>query len=113
MDKLTNYSTLIKRLLRDFERLYSLQPHPGVETLVVFDEVREHYLLIRLGWAEERRVRYLTLYVRLKERKIWVEEDWTEAGIVTELLKAGVPKEDIVLAFQPPEMRELSEFAVA
>ena len=50
---------------------------------------------------------------RLKDGKIWLEEDWTEQGIATELLKAGVPKEAIVLAFQPPEMRQLSEFAVA
>jgi hypothetical protein len=113
MDKPTRYRTLLKQLLRDFEQLYNLQSTPGVETLLAFDEVREHFFLIRLGWAQERRVRHLILYVRLKDGKIWVEEDWTETGIATELLKAGVPREDILLAFQPPEMRELSEFAVA
>jgi hypothetical protein len=29
------------------------------------------------------------------------------------LLEAGVPKEDIVLAFHEPEMRQYTEFAVA
>jgi hypothetical protein len=37
----------------------------------------------------------------------------TEDGIANRLLEAGVPKEDIVLAFQPPEFRRHSEFAVA
>ena len=34
-------------------------------------------------------------------------------GIADELVRAGVPKSDIVLAFQPPELRHLTEFAVA
>jgi hypothetical protein len=113
MDKMTTYRNLVKQSLRDFERLYNLQATPGVETFVVLDEVRDHYFLMRLGWSEDRRVRQLIIYVRLKDGKIWVEEDWTEEGIATELLRAGVPREAIVLAFQPPEMRRLSEFAVA
>jgi hypothetical protein len=113
MDKLTTYRNLIKRVLLDFEQLYHLQPAQDVESFVAFDEVRDHYFLIRLGWSGERRVRQLAIYARLKDRKIWVEDDWTEQGIATELLNAGVPKEDIVLAFQPPEMRQASEFAVA
>ena len=35
----------------------------------------------------------------------------TEEGIATDLLEAGVPKEDIVLAFQPPDVRRFTEFA--
>jgi hypothetical protein len=113
MENVTTYRNVIKRLFREFERLYSLQSTPGVETFIVFDEARDHYFLMRLGWSENRRVRQILLYVRLKEGKIWIEEDWTEEGIATELLKAGVSKDEIVLAFQPPEMRQLSEFAMA
>ena len=43
--------------------------------------------------------------------KIWVEVDETEEGIATQFLRAGVPREDIVLAFHPPELRHLTEFA--
>src|SRR5256885_8116806 len=113
MGRLTEYRGLIERLFKEYERLYNLQPRPGVESFVVFDEERGHYILMSLGWSEGRRVRQMVLYVRLRNGKIWVEEDWTEAGIATELLKAGVPKDDIVLAFHPPEMWPLSEFAVA
>ena len=55
----------------------------------------------------------ISVYVRIKNEKIYIEEDWTEEGIATELLREGVPKEDIVLAFHDPETRKLTEFAVA
>jgi hypothetical protein len=113
MDKLTNYRMLIKRYLSHVQCLVNRQPTPGVETVCVFDEERDQYLLMRIGWTADRRVRHITLYVRIRNGKILIEEDWTEYGIATELLKAGVPTHDIVLGFQPPEMRTLTEFAVA
>jgi hypothetical protein len=113
VDKLTAYRSLIKGLLCEYERLYNLQPTPGAETFVIFDEERDHYLLVTLGWSNDRRVRRIILYVRLRAGKIWIEEDWTENGIATDLLRQHVPHEDIVLAIHPPERRALTEFAVA
>lgn len=113
MEKLTEYRRLLRCKLSEYERLFNLQPTPGVETLLVFDEERDHYLLMSLGWAEDRRVRRAILHVRLRNGTFWIEEDWTENGLATDLLQAGVPKEDIVLAFHPPERRTWTEFAVA
>jgi len=113
MDKLTEYRRLIKELLTHYAELINRRPKPGKETEVVFDEERDHYMLITVGWLEQHRVRGTIVYVRLKNEKFWIEEDWLEHGITTDLLQAGVPKEDIVLAFQPPEMRPLTEFAAA
>lgn len=113
MDRLIEYRRLIRCKLSEYERLYNLQPTPGVETLLVFDAERDHYLLVSLGWARARRVRRAILYVRLRDGKFWIEEDWTENGLATDLLHAGVPREDIVLAFHPPERRASTEFAVA
>jgi hypothetical protein len=62
--------------------------------------------LIKDGWT-------IHIHVRIKNNKIYIEEDWTEEGIATELLREGVPKEDIVLAFHDPETRKFTEFAVA
>jgi hypothetical protein len=45
--------------------------------------------------------------------KIWVENDWTESGIVDRIVERGVPTTAIVLAFHPPEMRMYTEFALA
>jgi hypothetical protein len=51
--------------------------------------------------------------LRIKDGKIRVEEDWTDAPIVEDLIEAGVPKEDIVLAFHPPEPQSLTTYAIA
>ena len=55
----------------------------------------------------------MTVYVRIRDGKFWIEEDWTEDGIATDLVRAGVPKEDIVLAFHEPKLRQYTDFAVA
>ena len=44
---------------------------------------------------------------------MWIRCDNTEDGIATELVAAGVPKEDIVLGFKSEAMRRDTEFAVA
>ena len=49
--------------------------------------------------------------VQLHDGKIWIEKDTTEDGIATDLMREGVPREDIVLAFHPPEMRQYTDFA--
>lgn len=53
------------------------------------------------------------MHVRLRNGKIWIEEDGTEDGFASHLLEAGVPKSDIVLAFHAPWERQYTEFAVA
>jgi XisI protein len=111
MDKLTTYRSLVKQVLSKYTALVNRQPTPGVETICIFDEERGHYLLVTVGWSQGRRVRNTTLYVRLHDEKFWIEEDWTEEGIAMDFVRAGVPKEDIVLAFQPPEVRSHTEFA--
>ena len=114
MDKLVHYRALIKKLLSDYCDLMNRSAAPaGVETEVVFDEEHDQYMLLNVGWSGRKRFRGTTVYLRLRNGKIWVEEDWLENGIVKDLLEAGVPKEDIVLAFQPPEMRPHTDFAVA
>ena len=113
MDRIANYQRLIERLLKERAEIISRQPVPGVETHCVFDDIRNHYLLLTIGWSQRRRIRGTALYVRIQDGKIWIEEDLTEDGITCRLLSAGVPREDIVLGFQPPELRPLTEFAVA
>jgi len=41
------------------------------------------------------------------------QRDGTEEGIAKELVKAGVPKNQIVLGFWSKELRKDSEFAIA
>lgn len=112
MDKIKRYQKLVEEILRKYADLANISPN-GVETQIVFDEDRQRYMLFRTGWMDKKRIHSAMIYVRLHNNKIWIEEDWTEDGIATELLEAGIPKEDIVLGFQHPVMRPMTEFAVA
>ena len=80
--------------------------------MLVFDGQHDHYLLIARGGEGEERIKENTIHVR-RNGKIWIEEDWTEDGVVTDFLQAAVPREDIVLAFHPPHLRQYTEFAIA
>ncbi len=113
MDKLTKYRELIKRILTKYQEITNHRPTPGVERLLLMDDERGQYMWLNLGWSGDERVNNVTVYVRIRDGKFWIEEDWTEDGIATDLLEAGVPKEDIVLAFHEPEMRAYTEFAAA
>ncbi|NEQ19038.1 MAG: XisI protein [Microcoleus sp. SIO2G3] len=113
MDKLSHYRNLIKSILTEYDKLANYSHRDNVESLLAFDEERDQYLWFQVGWNQKQRVRGITVHVRMKNDKIWIEEDWTEEGIATELLKAGVPNSDIVLAFHHPNERSFTEFAVA
>lgn len=113
MDRLNEYRRVIKRVLTEFAEWANRTPPPEEETICVLDEEHDYYLLLNVHWSRYRCVRGAQVFVRIRNCKFWIEEDWTEHGIATDLLEAGVPKEDIVLAFHPPEMRHLTEFAAA
>ena len=113
MDKVTEYPKLIEQILSGHIDLCNRRCDREIETFLIKDEAQGHYAWMNLGWQKGQRVTGMTVYVRLKDRKFWIEEDWTEEGIATALLTAGVPKEDIVLAFHEPKMRQYTDFAVA
>ncbi len=111
MDKLKQYRNLIKKILTEDAALDPSQE--TMETLLVFDEERDSYQLMYVGWNQHMRTHGALLHLRLRNGKIWIEYDGTEAGVAQALLDAGVPKEDIVLAFHAEWKRKLTDFAVA
>jgi hypothetical protein len=112
MDRLESYRKVIKQVLQDYAVQGLETDSSGVERVVVVDEVADHYLLLNLGWWQGKRVTGATIHLRLRNGKIYVEEDWTEEGVVEDLLRSGIQRDEIVLAFQPPEVREYTEFAL-
>jgi hypothetical protein len=111
MDKLGAYRSIVQRLIREYAQI---EPgHGAVETVAVCDAEHDHYLVIHLGWSNGYRHDQPVLYLRLHHGKVWVERDSTPEGIVTALLDAGVPAEDIVQGYIHPSERHYTEFAVA
>ena len=66
-----------------------------------------------MGWHQDERIKSVMIHVRLKDEKIWIEEDWTEEGIATYLLAKVIKKGEIVLEFHSPNVRKYTEFAIA
>ena len=111
MEKLTKYRNYIKNIITEYSQY---KPSYGdIEVQVVFDEERDHYQLLNVGWHGNRRVRGCVLQIDIKDEKIGIQHDGIEIGIANELLDLGVPKLDIILAFLAPYKRQYSGFAVS
>ena len=112
MEKLHRYRALVQQLVA--EHASYTPSHGEIEPVAVCDEAHDRYLLLDIGWDGPRRVHGVILHLALIDGKIWVEHDGTPPpGAGVALIEAGVPREDIVLAFQPPRVRAASGSAVA
>lgn len=110
MARIDDYRQYIKDIITKYGQY---KPSYGdVDLQIVFDEQRDHYHLMTVGWNGDRRIRGSILHIDLKDGKIWIQHDGTEVGIANELLAQGIPKEDIVLAFHVPFRRQFTGFAV-
>jgi XisI protein len=112
MDKIEKYRNIIKSLVKKYHTVDD-PTFDEFETQMVLDDTHEHYFLMDVGWNKMQRIHGCIIHIDLKINKIWVQQDWTDAGVVDDLLKAGVPKEDIVLAFHAPYKRPYTGYAVS
>jgi hypothetical protein len=80
---------------------------------LMFDVEPDHHQLLRTSWLEERRVYGTLIHIDLEEGQTWIQYDGTEIGVANELVDRGIPREDIVLAYHSPFMRQYDGFAVS
>ncbi len=113
MDKLSCYREIIKQVLELYASWSKRKPDMDVVTEIILDVERDHYALLHVGWENECRVHYASLHLDIINDKIWIQYDGTNRPVADALLEAGVPREDIVLAFHPPEVRQFTDFAAA
>ena len=112
MENVTRYREIIHRLLEEYRVFLTDLTKTDVDTEILCDDKNGQYMVMRIGWRAETRVHRPLFYLRFKDNKIHVEEDWTKEGIANELMRAGVPASDIVLAFNPPDLQsEMPAFA--
>ena len=114
MDKLDRYRDLIESKVNEFIRSSEHAIGSGnTRDKAIFDRQGDSYLVVREGWDDSERILSFIIHVEIINGKIVIQEDWTEHGLAKDLEAAGVPKSDIVLGFQPPEVRPLTGYAVA
>lgn len=97
MDTITTYREIIKQVISDYAKLRP--SHGKIRLDVIFDEIRDRYALMQVGWDRGRRVRGNLIYVVIENGKVIIEYDGMESGITQDLVNKGIPEHDIVLAF--------------
>lgn len=113
MDTIEKYHQAILDFLSAYAKeMYANDPS-GIATQVIADKMTRHYLLLRFGWNKERHVHYTPFHFNIEDNKVWIQLNNTEAQVADELMKRGIPKSAIVLAFHPKELRVYTGFAIA
>lgn len=111
LSDLKDKKQIIHRLI---ESLSKVDPHePADATIKVMDEPGGHYLLFNNIWKDGRR--YYGCFLHLDvypDGKIWIQHDGTDLNVAELLMDSGILKEEIVLGFQPPAVREVLGFGV-
>lgn len=108
---LTTLREAIGKVFRKWEEFPGPLSHFTIIT--VMDREHDRYLLQEMSRRNTLQLSRTLAHLEIRDGKIWVESDGTERGVATDLVAAGIPKEKIVLAFYPPALREMGEFAVA
>ena len=109
MDRVERYREIVRRLIEEYA---SYKPsHGQIDTEAIVDPQKDHYEVMHVGWDNRRRVHGCVVHVDIIDGKVWVQYDCTNRPIAEEFLAAGIPREDIVLGFQPPEVRPFTDFA--
>jgi hypothetical protein len=105
-----------RRTVKEILAKLAAIPFPDVLTMTaktVFDEANDIYLVVVEGWQDVRRLHGCLVHVEIKGDKIWIQQDGTEDGVAADFLRAGIPKQSIVLGFKSPQSRAHTDFAVA
>ncbi|MDJ0658271.1 MAG: XisI protein [Crocosphaera sp.] len=111
MDDLTlKYREIIEQIFKDY--INYLGEDDQVQTQLIFDKEGEHYLLTEIGWSNGYRIYGTLIHIDIIDEKLWIQQDGTEEGIAEEMVKMGISKDKIVLAYKSLERRKITDFAV-
>ena len=95
MEKL-NYSELVQNIIK--AHLVNLKDDEN-EVQLIIDLERHHYILMLVGWYNQRREYGSLIYIDIKDEKIWIQSDGTEVGVANELVEAGVRQNEYSFGF--------------
>ncbi|HTU19379.1 MAG TPA: XisI protein [Gemmataceae bacterium] len=110
MDRLNDYRRIIRQVLAEYARY---KPANGqIDTELVVDAEHDHFELLHVGWDGVQRVHGPVIHIDIIGDKVWIQYDGTNRPVADELMAAGIPQHDIVLAWHPRELRHHTGFAV-
>lgn len=97
-----DYPTILINFLSEYAALTPIN-FPNATNQVVTDPENGHYLLVRLGWQDDRYHYNTVFHFDLKGNKVIVRRNQTDLDIVEELGAYGILEDDIQLAFMGTE----------
>jgi hypothetical protein len=110
LEKIEKYRNIIKQILNQYA---SYKPSIGnIEIQTLFDTKHDHYQVLGVGWNKKERVYGCSIHLDIINNKIWIQVNNTELDIGQALVEMGVPKNDIVIGFQPAYIRQVSGYAI-
>ena len=109
MEKLAKYRQIVRELLI----AHATSTEPDIECQLIFDTEHDHYQILDIGWQELTRIYACYIHLDIKDGKIWIQHNMTEADLGQELVEKGVPASDIVLGLHPPYKRPYTNYGVA
>jgi hypothetical protein len=101
---------LIENVLMECLRFYE---RSDIRLLASFDRIRNQYLLLEEGWEQYKRIHFILVHIEILHDKVYIQRDGTRDGIAEDLVRAGIPPQEIVLAFRHPTERTATTFALA
>lgn len=111
MGKIKKYEAAILEILREYAELK--YANLDGENRLIADKENHRYQVVTIGWQNGVFVHDCPMHFEIINEKIWVLRNMTEWDVGHMLEEHGVPKEDIVIGFLSPRMREYSGYAVS
>jgi XisI protein len=110
VDKLELYRSIVTEILTKYSQ--NKPSYGQVEIEQIFDRDHDRYLLLAIGWNQQKRIYGTTIHLDIQNEKIWIQQNTTEFDLANDLVEMGVPKQDIAIGFHTPKMRQLTGFAL-
>ena len=111
MDRTDEFRLIVRRV---FQEVAAMMPSEAeLQTKLICDDTLGHYQLGQVGWEKQERVDDIYLHVDVQDGKVWIQNDGTNLRLASWLIREGIPRENIVLAFHHPELRIYTDYAVA
>jgi XisI protein len=109
--KIKKYAQIISDFLADYAATWTSE---SIEYQFIADTQQFHYQVIKSGWDKSVFRHLIIFHFQIKPNgKVWLYVNRTDIEIGNEFMTLGIPKSDIILAFQPEKFRALEGYAVA
>ena len=109
MDKVIEYSAILKQVIQEYYALYSKMA--DAQTILIIEPAAHQYQVIQVGWDLYARRIYTSIHLSIHNNKVYIHSDPTEEGIANVLVSKGIPTSNIVLEYQAPSFRQHTAFA--